>query len=774
MGTSFRHTHAHWGAYTAKVEDGRLVSVERFEGDPVPNELIDAVPSAVYAESRVKQPAVRAGYLERGPQGSGSGRGAEPFVNVSWDEALGLITRELTRIKREHGNAAIFGGSSGWASAGRLHHAPTLLHRFLNGFGGFTDHVTNYSFGAALVIMPHVVGSVESVAGALTSWPSIVKHTKLAVMFGGAALRHGRVTFGGAGDRSYEKWLRRAKEAGVAFVNISPIHDDAPDFLDAQWISPRPTTDVALMLGLAHTLVTENLHDQAFLDRYCVGFDRFRSYLLGEKDGQPKDAAWAAGVADVEVDEIRTLARRMAGCRTMIMTAWSLQRADHGEQVCWMTTVLASMLGQIGLPGGGFGFGYGSMNGVGNPRRRVSVPGLISAGKNPIDGFIPVARITDMLLNPGEVIDFNGMKLTFPDIQLIYWAGGNPFHHQQDLNRLLRGWRRPKTIIVHEPWWTSTARHADIVLPTTTTLERNDIGASPFDRFFFAMQQAIEPVGQARNDYDIFADLAGRLGFRQDFTEGRGEMEWLRHLYDVARQGAAQHKVELVEFDAFWERGHVEIPEPEDDYVMLADFRADPDAHPLNTPSGKIEIYSETIAAFGYDDCPPHAAWLEPAEWLGGESARRWPLHILSSQPTQRLHSQMDDGSVSRSHKVRQREPIWINPADAKPRHINDGDIVRVFNDRGACLAGAVVTEAMRPGVVQLSNGAWYDPVEPGTMGSLERHGNANVLTLDKGTSKLAQGPSALTALVQIEKYDGKAPPISVFSPPRMVGPKAS
>ena len=312
------------------------------------------------------------------------------------------------------------------------------------------------------------------------------------------------------------------------------------------------------------------------------------------------------------------------------------------------------------------------------------------------------------------------------------------------------------------------------MLPATTTLERNDIGASPYDRFFFAMQQAIDPQGEARSDFDIFAGLADKLGFGATFTEGRDEMEWLRHLYDVARQGAAQYDLELPDFDRFWDAGHVEIPEPDQDHVMLADFRADPEAQPLKTPSGKIEIYSETIAGFGYDDCPPHAAWLEPAEWLGGAIAHSYPLHLISSQPGHRLHSQMDGGSVSQSTKVAGREPVWIHPADAVARGIGDGALVRVYNGRGQCLAGALVTERIRPGVVQLSAGAWFDPVEPGTAGSLERHGNANVLTLDKGTSKLAQGPSPLTTLVEVEPYTGSAPEVSVFSAPPLAAQRSA
>jgi len=288
----------------------------------------------------------------------------------------------------------------------------------------------------------------------------------------------------------------------------------------------------------------------------------------------------------------------------------------------------------------------------------------------------------------------------------------------------------------------------------------------------FAMHQAIEPVGEARNDFDIFADLAGRLGFRDDFTEGRTEMEWLRHLYEVVRQAAARHGIERPDFETFWETGYIVDPVPRH-YDFLSAYRADPEHKVLRTPSGKIELFSEKIASFGYDDCPGHPVWIEPAEWLGSPKANR-KLHLISNQPTKRLHGQLDNGPASRASKVKGREPIWINPHDAAEHSIADGDVVRVFNERGACLAGAVVIDAVSRGVVQLQTGAWYDPDEPGKAGTLDRHGNPNLLTLDKGTSKLAQGPISQTTLVEIERWTAPVPEIRAHHPPAVSTADAS
>jgi biotin/methionine sulfoxide reductase len=368
-----------------------------------------------------------------------------------------------------------------------------------------------------------------------------------------------------------------------------------------------------------------------------------------------------------------------------------------------------------------------------------------------------------MLLHPGDTIDFNGEKLVFPDIRLVYWAGGNPFHHHQDLNRLLLAWRRPETVVVHEPFWNALARHADIVLPATTTLERNDIACANRDNFIVAMKKAIEPVAEARSDFDIFSDLAERLNASRSFTEMRGEMDWIRHLYEQGRNKAS---MPMPPFEEFWRLGSVALERTIKSHVLLANFRRDPQACRLATPSGLIELFSSTIASFGYGDCLGYPAWFEPMEWLGSSRAVTHPIHLLSCQPSGKLHSQYDHGSASLEGKIAGRAPIYLHRDDAERRGIGQGDIVRVFNDRGACLAGAVVGDGILPGVAQMATGAWYDPVEPGTPGSLEKQGNPNVLTPDKGASRLSQAPIPNSTLVQVELFREMPPNITAFQSP--------
>jgi biotin/methionine sulfoxide reductase len=758
-------TSLHWGVYRPRVVEGRLTGMDPAQWDTDPSPIGASIPGAIDSTTRIRRPAVRRSFLERFDDHPALRnrhlRGNEAFIEVSWDVALDLVATELTRVKGEHGNQAIFGGSYGWGSAGRFHHAQSQLHRFLNSYGGYAYSVDSYSLGAGRVLMPHIVGNMDWLLAAHTSWQNLAEHCELFVAFGGLPVKNAQCSPGGASDHIVSSGIRQMSEAGVGFVNVSPLRDDLLGPEHTEWLAVRPGTDTALMMALCWVLVDEGLHNEAFLREYTVGHERFIEYVRGAADGVAKTPEWAALLTDIPADRITELAREMAAKRTMINVAYSLQRAQFGEQPFWMTVTLAAMLGQIGLPGGGFGLGYGCMNNTGSGRKAFSGP-RFSQGVNPVKAFIPVARVTDMLLHPGESFDYNGQRHVYPDIRLVYWAGGNIFHHHQDINRLLSAWQRPETIVVHEQFWTAQAKHADIVLPATTALERDDIGSAASDRFMIAMHQAIEPVGEARDDYAIFAELSRRLGCESVFTEGRDAGQWLRLLYEESRPRARSFSIELPEFEQFWRDGLIEVDYPPDDTVLLKAFREDPLGNPLQTPSGKIEIFSETIAAFGYADCPGHPVWLDkPAQSL--------PLHLLSNQPKTRLHSQYDHGSYSQASKIQGREPMTISPQDALARGICEGDVVRVYNSRGAFLAGVRVSDDIRPGVVQIATGAWFDPLVKGQANSLEKHGNPNVVTEDVGASSLSQGCSAQTVSVEVEKWHGELPAITAFAPPEML-----
>ncbi|HEX3573931.1 MAG TPA: molybdopterin-dependent oxidoreductase, partial [Rhodopila sp.] len=580
---------SHWGAFSVLKRSGGIEIVPH-PGDRDPAPMLGNLPAALDHRARIATPMVRRGWLERGA-GPDRRRGREDFVALSWPDALDLAATELRRVYAEHGGRAVFGGSYGWSSAGRFHHAQSQVHRFLNVLGGYVKSVNTYSSAAAAVILPHVIGSQESAGRENVSWDELATQTDVILAFGGLPLKNTSVSSGGTSQHVARDHLIAAHRRGARFHLISPLRDDLPPEIAPEWHAIRPGTDVPLMLGIAHTLMSEGLHDRVFLDRFCVGYPEFEAYLSGRSDGQPKDAAWAATICELSADTIRGLARHAAGRRTLITCAQSLQRAEHGEQPVWMGVVLAAMLGQVGLPGGGFVYAMGSLSNIGKPSLAVPLPTLPQR-QNKVPDLIPVARISDLLLDPGLDYDFNGRRLTYPGIRLVYWAGGNPFHHHQDINRLREAFARPDTVIVHDSAWTATARHADIVFPATVTLERSDIGAAGNDPLLVAMHRAAAPYGQARDDYAIFSDLAERLGVADSFTEGRSAEAWLRHLYEPTRAALVALGHEAPDFDAFWSAGELVLPTLPWDGSVVREFRQDPEQRKLPTPTGMVEITS--------------------------------------------------------------------------------------------------------------------------------------------------------------------------------------
>ncbi|WP_198155945.1 molybdopterin-dependent oxidoreductase [Herbaspirillum autotrophicum] len=760
------YTASHWGIYEVE-HDGVQPVLKGWQQDAAPSAIGLHMLEASQHPLRIGRPAVRQSWLQQGPGSNPHLRGREPFVEVTWEEAIALVGDELGRVIGTHGNQAIFGGSAGWSSAGRFHHAQSQLHRFLNGIGGYVRSVDSYSNAAATVLLPHVIASMPWLTAHHTTWDVLAAHTELFVSFGGVPLKNSQITNGSAGRHRTAAALTHMRERGVAFVNISPTRDDLETGAEVDWFAVRPNTDTALMLALCHTLIANQWHAAGFVASHCSGFDEFRRYLFGLDDGIVKDACWAAPICQIEAARTVTLARRMATSRTMVNISWSLQRARHGEQPFWALIALAALLGQIGLPGGGFGLGYGAMNAIGNADIRFAGPTL-AQGKNAVSDFIPVARLTDMLLHPGKEFRYNGGHYRYPHIRLVYWCGGNPFHHQQDLNRLRRAWQRPQSVIVHEQFWNPQARMADVVLPVTTTLERDDIAFAARERHLVAMRQVLPAYADALDDHAIFARLAGYMGHEAAFTEGRSSEQWLRHLYQQAQANAASAAIALPDFDQFRAQGVVDFDYEDKGIVMLADFRRDPQQYPLPTPSGRIELYSQVIAGFGLADCPPHPAWLPPEEWQGASLAQDYPLHLISDQPANKLHSQLDHSRWSRAAKRHGREPLHLHPDDAGRRAIGDGDAVRVFNRRGACIAIAQLNAAMAPGVVRLSTGAWLDPWYDGEP-TLDKHGNPNMLTSDRPTSALAQGCAAQSCLVDIVRWEGPLPAVSAFDLPDFV-----
>lgn len=796
-------TAARWGILKASVKNGKIVKSAPWKiTSKIPNTLQNTMADLVY-NTRIKAPMVRKSYLADPDNPKPELRGLDEWVEVKYEDAIKLVARELKKTREQKGADSVFAGSYGWQSTGNVHVSRTLLHRFMNLSGGFTGVTGDYSTGAAQVIMPYVTGS-NQVYEQQTSWPVVLENSKVVVFWGLNPISTLRVAWTSSDEQGF-KYFEQLKNSDKEIIIIDPIKTVSGKYFEgkARWIAPRPNTDVAMMLGMAQHLYSQGKYDKEFLQNYTVGFEKFVPYLTGQSDGVAKTPEWASEICGISADVIKELAIKFYENRTMIMAGWGIQRAHHGEQAHWMIVTLCAMLGQIGLAGGGFGFSYHYANG-GAPTcaggviggMNAASVGVVKDGKflglaqdqkqggeaaqawlvNTAKVAFPLARIADVLLNPGKTIDANGAKITYPQIDFIYWVGGNPIVHHQDTNTNIKAWRKPRTIVVNEIYWTPTAKMADIVFPTTTEYERNDITMSGdySNMHIIPMKQVVAKQHGAKDDYQIFTDLCKAYadGLAEVYTDGgKTEMDWIKEFYEGAASAVNANTalgVQMPSFEQWWEKNEptefYETPESAA-YVSFEDFRNDPVLEALGTPSGLIEIYSDTIAAMNYKDCGAHPMWFEPVEWLGMKD-KPAKFHLLSIHPYDRLHSQQSNTSNRKRYAVAGREPVLINTEDAKELGIKQGDLVRVYNARGEILAGANVSDDIMRGVVQIFEGAWYDPNAEG----LCKNGNPNVLTIDLPTSELANGNIAHTALVNIELYKHKAGEdikLTAFMPPK-------
>ncbi|EKE43814.1 DmsA [Oceaniovalibus guishaninsula JLT2003] len=751
---------SHFGPFEGVVRDGKLVGVNAVtQLDARPTEmLMYGVKDRTYDESRIDYPMVRKSYLENWESGDVKPelRGKEPYVRVDWDTALGLTAKALLDTATDHGNQAIFSSSyGGWANAGSFR--PNVMQgRLMNLIGGCSITQGDWSAGASQISLPRVIGDME-VYSAQTAWPVILENTELFVFVGCDPVKNCRIEYTVADHQMYGPW-ELIRDNGCKFISINPQRTPSDQVLNADWVSIVPNTDVALFSAMAYQVLDKGLEDRAYLDKYTVGSDKWIAYIQGETDGTPKTPEWAAPITGIDAAKIRELAEMMATMKTEIAGAWSLQRAQHGEMTHWAIVNFSALCGHIGKPGQGVGFSWHYGSG-GMPQSFKSTPTGLSQGRNWVKHICPASRITEMLENPGAEFTYNGTTHEFPDVKMIFNAGNNFMSHQQDTNRLIRALERVDHIVSVDVWWTAATRWADIVLPACSTLERDDIsvGGTYSNDKIYAMKQVIEPLGESMSDYHIFEALADKMGIWQQFTDGYELMDHIRMAYE--RSAASEH----TPFEEFWEQGFArqEVPPEARHWVRHGDFYTDPEANPLHTATGKIEMFCEEIAGFNLDDCPGMPVWMEKHEYLG--NAKEGQVHVVSPHPWYRLHSQMDQSETLRDlYKIDGREPVRINRQDAEARGIADGDPVELFNDRGTIIVGAVLSDDIRPGVVSVYEGVWPSLDSKGRCNS----GLVNFLTSTQRSSGLSQATSANTVVCNMRKCEDPEGPNKAYAKP--------
>ncbi|MUI54758.1 molybdopterin-dependent oxidoreductase [Aliivibrio fischeri] len=751
---------SHWGPFNAIVKAGVLVGIQpRKELDAMPTEMLtEGLIGRVYDKTRVKYPMVRASYLAD-PKGDTKPhlRGKEPFVRVSWDTALSLVADAIQTTATEHGNESIFSSSyGGWSHAG-LMRPQVLQGRFFNLIGGQSTTTGDYSGGASQVILPHVIGDME-VYSPQTAWPVIQENTEIFVLIGCDPWKNNRIEFRVADHQMYSHWKQFA-ENGIQFISINPQQTRTDDELDAEWVKIVPNTDTALFLAMAQHVYVNDLHDTAYLARYTVGADKYIDHLMGKNDGIVKSPEWAAKITGIPAEDIQKMAIRFATSKTQFAAGWSLQRADHGEMIHWAIINFAAMLGKIGKPGEGVGFSWHYGNG-GMPQSGKTLPIGLSQGKNPVSAICPASRISEMLMNPGKSFTRDGIEYTYPDIKMVYNAGNNLLSHQQDTNELINALNeKVETFVCQDPWWCASSRYADIVLPATSTLERNDLssGGTYSNDKIYAMRQVIKPYGESLDDFEIFRKLAEIFNVEEKFTDGLAFDDILKRAYHASSA--------TLSFDEFWKNGVALLPVPQEanQWVRHGDFYQDPDKHPLHTTSGKIELYCQDIANFDVKNCPPMPTFLEPFEYLG--NAKPNQVHVVSPHPYMRLHSQLANTEVRKYESVQGRQYVLINDMDAQKHGIRSGQLVEIYNERGRVIAGAKVSDQIMPGVISLEEGAWLQFDSQGRCNS----GSINVLTSSQACSDLSQANSANTCLAYIQRCRDPESSNLAFEPPRTV-----
>lgn len=752
---------SHWGLFHPCVAEGRLTGIRPFEFDERPSANLDKLVELAYSRNRILRPHIREGFL-RDSSRLKHLRGKDRFIPVSWETALEISAKEIRRIYREFGPQAMFGRSYGWKSTGLLHSSNTLQQRLLNLCGGFVECANSYSTAAVSTIQAYITGNGDP---KVTSWPNIVEHAERIVFWGSDPLTTADVDWT-SGLHRYFPYFKALKAKGTRTWCINPIRTPTAEFLESRWLAPVPGTDSALMLGVMHEIVSCGKADEEFLKNYTVGWEIFKDYLLGRSDGIPKTAEWAASECGLTANAISSLAHDLADHRTMIMIGWGPQRARFGEQFVHMAWTLACALGQIGLEGGGIGSSY-HYSDAGAPGRIGTLPSGISNRVSCAKEFqpflkggeekvrIPVASFVDCILNPGAQSDFNGRKITYPDIRMIMWAGGNPFAHQPDTGRLEKAWQKPDTVIVTDTVWSATALHADIVLSACTSLERNDItGIGTYtEDGLCAMHRAIEPPGEAKSDFAIFSALSQALGIRDEFTCNMSEEGWIRSIYESCRQKNRALGLQLPDFDTFWLEGFFLFPEDPADhnFVAFRDFRNDPAGHPLLTESGRFEIFCKRVASFGYKDCTGLAQYFEPeerkpAKTSAGHKGPLYPFALISCKSAERLHSQL--GNLQKSPQgAPQTQDILLHTKAASLKSVRKGDLIEVFNDRGCVRGRALPTEGIREDSVVIFHGGMYMPCDGKDLGA-----SSNTLTKDVPASSLSRGNVASYGYVQIRK----------------------
>ncbi len=816
------------------VEDGKITRIRPIvfdETDPPPWTIeargrefspprkttlapyIVAERARVYSEDRIKYPLKRIDFDPKGDRHPET-RGKSAYERISWDEALDIVAGEMKRIRTTYGPAAVWARMPDHPNWGLLHYRFGSFGRFFQLLGHTynlhnPDSWEGWHWGSS-----HTWGFYWrlGVPEQDDLLEDALKNTDLVVHWSSDP-DSAHAAYGAQESTIWRLWLR---ELGIKQIFIDPFCNYTAAIMGDKWIAPRPGTDAAMAMAIAYVWIDDDTYDKEFIANRTIGFDQFKRHIMGEDDGVPKTPKWAEEISGVSARTIKVLAREWASKRTMAGGMYGGMggacRQAYATEWARLMVLLQAMQG-LGKPGVNI---WGTCMGA-PTNGSFKFPGYADGGEdafslvarkpavNPVSQRIYRLLGPEAILSPpinwlGEGFCAQSLEQQFkpytypepgsPEVKMCYRYGGSDIGTMTETNRWVKMYQSPKLefVVMQDCWWNTETRFADIILPACTNFERTDIAewAKPGGyggdlkagnyRVIVYMKRCIEPLWESRPDRDIFCDIAERLGFKEEYTEGNSEEDWIKKVFD---------KYDLpkyISYEDFKKKGYFVVPLPKDYKPTPAlrwfyegrecdttDFynpkRGTEKAKELGTYSGKIEFVSQSLTQHFPDDeeRPPMPRYIPSWEGHTSELAKKYPLQLISPHARFTFHTNYDAntpwlGDIP-GHRVFKDGYYWhvarIHPSDANARGIKDGDIVKLYNDRGATLGIAQVTERMRPGVVHsYESSGKYDPLEPGKPYSIDRGGCVNLLTPARMVSKNAPGMASNSCLIEISKWE--------------------
>ena len=827
------------GPITVDVKDGRVVRVRPLviqDGDLKPWTIkaggksysppkkvtlapyVHAERNRLYSDDRIRYPMKRVDFDpngERNPQT----RGKSGYVRISWEEALDIVASEIKRVQGAHGPSALAAMTSSHHNWGLVGYKMSAFSRFFN-FLGYTQVFDNpdswegwhwgatHSYGFMWRLgMPEPYDMLEDA----------LQHAEMIVFWSNDPDTT-RAVYDGSDAAIWRQWL---KEKGVAMTFVDPFYNYTAAAMKGKWLAPRPGTDAAVALAIAYVWISEGTYDRQYVADRTIGFDEFRDYVMGVNDGAPKTPAWAEAESGVPARKITALAREWASKRTVLSAGCrggegGACRAAYATEWARLMVLLQAMQG-LGKPGISiWGTSMGApwnskvwFPGYGDLEGRIATSTKVARHipENRVPQKLYRLTLPDAILDPpvhwkgvgfcNKDFDQQFVPFTYPmagcsEVRMFYRYGGSFMSTMNDTSKWVRMYQSPKLecVVNQDCWWSTETAHADIILPACTSLEREDIGefGEPGGqtksgssgcnyRVVVRLKKAIEPLWESKSDYQIFAELAGKMGFREDYTEGNTDLDWARKFFEIS------DLPKYISWEEFDRKGYYVINVPEDYQSTpalrwFAEGRAcdTPDprnfkrntekAHELGTESGKIEFASESLRRLAPQDeeRPVSPRYIPSWEGHRSEAARIYPLQLMSPHPRFSFHTHYDGHTAWLNevavHRIVKDGHAWwparLHPEDATARDIRSGDIVRLYNERASVLCIAQVTERVRPGVVHsYASAGKYDPLQPGNSRSPDRAGCVAMLTSGRQLSQNVAGMASNSCLIEVEKWVG-------------------